>query len=33
MDPAAFPAAVEAGAVMVEIGNYDSFMRRVCFSL
>ncbi|KAE9462023.1 hypothetical protein C3L33_06084, partial [Rhododendron williamsianum] len=23
--PAAFPAAVEAGAVMVEIGNYDSF--------
>ncbi|XP_073126186.1 uncharacterized protein ycf23-like [Henckelia pumila] len=25
VDPAAFPAAVEAGAVMVEIGNYDSF--------
>ncbi|KAK9936740.1 hypothetical protein M0R45_013566 [Rubus argutus] len=25
VDPAAFPAAVEAGALMVEIGNYDSF--------
>ncbi|PIN20270.1 6-phospho-3-hexuloisomerase [Handroanthus impetiginosus] len=25
VDAAAFPAAVEAGAVMVEIGNYDSF--------
>lgn len=25
VDPAAFPAAIEAGAVMVEIGNYDSF--------
>lgn len=25
VDPAAFPAAVEAGATMVEIGNYDSF--------
>ncbi|KAJ8762072.1 hypothetical protein K2173_006736 [Erythroxylum novogranatense] len=25
VDPAAFPAAVEAGAMMVEIGNYDSF--------
>ncbi|XP_057948851.1 uncharacterized protein ycf23-like isoform X1 [Malania oleifera] len=25
VDPAAFPGAVEAGALMVEIGNYDSF--------
>ncbi|KAE8715200.1 putative Cation proton exchanger [Hibiscus syriacus] len=25
VDPAAFSAAVEAGALMVEIGNYDSF--------
>ncbi|KAL7102698.1 hypothetical protein ACP275_08G134300 [Erythranthe tilingii] len=25
VDPSAFPAAVEAGASMVEIGNYDSF--------
>ncbi|KAL8151155.1 hypothetical protein V2J09_020963 [Rumex salicifolius] len=25
VDPEAFPAAVEAGATMVEIGNYDSF--------
>ncbi|KAL3624814.1 hypothetical protein CASFOL_031482 [Castilleja foliolosa] len=25
VDPSAFPAAVEAGALMVEIGNYDSF--------
>ncbi|CAN1150305.1 Uncharacterized protein ycf23 [Linum perenne] len=25
VDPAAFPAAIEAGATMVEIGNYDSF--------
>ncbi|GAA0152613.1 hypothetical protein LIER_11048 [Lithospermum erythrorhizon] len=25
IDPAAFPAAVDAGALMVEIGNYDSF--------
>ncbi|KAG8385316.1 hypothetical protein BUALT_Bualt03G0030100 [Buddleja alternifolia] len=25
VDPTAFPAAVEAGALMVEIGNYDSF--------
>lgn len=25
VDPMAFPAAVEAGALMVEIGNYDSF--------
>lgn len=25
VDPEAFPAAVEAGALMVEIGNYDSF--------
>lgn len=25
VNPAAFPAAVEAGALMVEIGNYDSF--------
>ncbi|KAM3748612.1 hypothetical protein ACB098_05G122200 [Castanea mollissima] len=25
VDPAAFQAAVEAGALMVEIGNYDSF--------
>ncbi|XP_042487577.1 uncharacterized protein ycf23-like [Macadamia integrifolia] len=25
VDPQAFPAAVEAGALMVEIGNYDSF--------
>ncbi|KAK4386488.1 putative protein ycf23 [Sesamum angolense] len=25
VDPAAFPAAIEAGALMVEIGNYDSF--------
>ncbi|KAA8514952.1 hypothetical protein F0562_018261 [Nyssa sinensis] len=25
VDPAAFPAAVEAGALMIEIGNYDSF--------
>nr|XP_027087701.1 uncharacterized protein ycf23-like isoform X2 [Coffea arabica] len=25
VDPAAFPIAVEAGASMVEIGNYDSF--------
>ncbi|GFY88610.1 hypothetical protein Acr_06g0005500 [Actinidia rufa] len=25
VDPKAFPAAVEAGALMVEIGNYDSF--------
>ncbi|GAB2296905.1 hypothetical protein Dimus_031007 [Dionaea muscipula] len=25
VDPATFPAAVEAGATMVEIGNYDSF--------
>lgn len=25
VDPALFPAAVEAGALMVEIGNYDSF--------
>ncbi|XP_034698048.1 uncharacterized protein ycf23-like [Vitis riparia] len=33
MDPAAFPAAVEAGAVMVDIGNYDSFYEKgVLFS-
>ncbi|EXC29392.1 hypothetical protein L484_021704 [Morus notabilis] len=33
VDPAAFPAAVEAGAMMVEIGNYDSFYERgVIFS-
>ncbi|KAB1221356.1 hypothetical protein CJ030_MR2G004056 [Morella rubra] len=25
VDPTAFPAAVEAGALMIEIGNYDSF--------
>ncbi|KAI3466810.1 hypothetical protein Pfo_023473 [Paulownia fortunei] len=25
VNPAAFPAAIEAGALMVEIGNYDSF--------
>ncbi|CAN0853916.1 Uncharacterized protein ycf23 [Linum grandiflorum] len=25
VDPATFPAAIEAGATMVEIGNYDSF--------
>ncbi|XAR72450.1 6-phospho-3-hexuloisomerase [Bertholletia excelsa] len=25
VDPAAFPGAIEAGALMVEIGNYDSF--------
>ncbi|CAN4080171.1 unnamed protein product [Withania somnifera] len=28
VDPAAFPAAVEAGALMVEIGNYDSFYEK-----
>jgi hypothetical protein len=28
VDPSAFPAAVEAGAVMVEIGNYDSFYEK-----
>ncbi|KAJ4976676.1 hypothetical protein NE237_001782 [Protea cynaroides] len=27
VDPQAFPAAVEAGALMVEIGNYDSFYK------
>ncbi|KAL1826601.1 hypothetical protein ACET3Z_005013 [Daucus carota] len=33
VDPAAFPAAIEAGAVMVEIGNYDSFYEKgVTFS-
>ncbi|CAJ2677919.1 unnamed protein product [Trifolium pratense] len=28
VDPATFPAAVEAGALMVEIGNYDSFYEK-----
>ncbi|KAK4271817.1 hypothetical protein QN277_020452 [Acacia crassicarpa] len=28
IDPATFPAAVEAGALMVEIGNYDSFYEK-----
>ncbi|KAL1328326.1 hypothetical protein HN51_038200 [Arachis hypogaea] len=28
VDPASFPAAVEAGALMVEIGNYDSFYEK-----
>lgn len=28
VDPSAFPAAVEAGALMVEIGNYDSFYEK-----
>ncbi|KAF7803186.1 thiamine monophosphate synthase [Senna tora] len=28
VDPATFPAAVEAGAQMVEIGNYDSFYEK-----
>ncbi|KAL5577194.1 hypothetical protein UlMin_018893 [Ulmus minor] len=33
VDPAAFPAAIEAGALMVEIGNYDSFYEKgVVFS-
>ncbi|XP_010241304.1 PREDICTED: uncharacterized protein ycf23-like [Nelumbo nucifera] len=31
VDPEAFPAAVEAGAMMVEIGNYDSFYERDIF--
>ncbi|CAN1847112.1 Uncharacterized protein ycf23 [Linum perenne] len=29
VDPAAFPAAIEAGATMVEIGNYDSFYEAI----
>ncbi|KAE8713072.1 putative Cation proton exchanger [Hibiscus syriacus] len=33
VDPAAFSAAVEAGALMVEIGNYDHFTTPVSFSL
>ena len=28
VDPELFPAAVAAGAAMVEIGNYDSFIPR-----
>ncbi|KAI4298244.1 hypothetical protein L6164_031825 [Bauhinia variegata] len=28
VDPVTFPAAVEAGALMVEIGNYDSFCEK-----
>lgn len=31
VDPATFPAAVEAGALMVEIGNYDSFYEKGIF--
>ncbi|XP_057797707.1 uncharacterized protein ycf23-like [Salvia miltiorrhiza] len=31
VDPSAFPAAVEAGALMVEIGNYDSFYEMGAF--